>query len=151
MFISGFFKFNVRSCAVGVSLQLWPTSGCNISTEETRDLSGVRSLPLSPRTVSAAEKRTAVTPDTRTRLPASRRMSVGAARGLASSGQKPITEILHPLSAAEEPLSPGPDVTTVSVGGDKVGSAGDLPRPVRRFIKKQGMERGQLTQLNCIH
>ncbi|KAM4532323.1 sorting nexin-30 isoform 3-T3 [Fundulus diaphanus] len=38
-------------------------------------------------------------------------MSVGAPRGLASSGQKLITEILHPLSAAEEPPSPGPDVT----------------------------------------
>ncbi|MED6252084.1 Sorting nexin-30 [Ataeniobius toweri] len=38
-------------------------------------------------------------------------MSVGAPRGLASSGQKLITEILHPLSATEEPLSPGPDVT----------------------------------------
>lgn len=42
-------------------------------------------------------------------------MSVGAPKGLASSGQKPITEILHPLSAAEEPLS-----VTVNVGGDKV-------------------------------
>ncbi|KAK5878697.1 hypothetical protein CesoFtcFv8_024083 [Champsocephalus esox] len=39
-------------------------------------------------------------------------MSVGAPRALASSGQKPITEILHPLSAAEEPLS-------VTIGGDK--------------------------------
>ncbi|XP_074546199.1 sorting nexin-30 [Halichoeres trimaculatus] len=39
-------------------------------------------------------------------------MSVGAPRGLASSGQKPIAEILHPLSAAEEPLS-------VTVGGEK--------------------------------
>ncbi|XP_063745574.1 sorting nexin-30 isoform X3 [Eleginops maclovinus] len=39
-------------------------------------------------------------------------MSVGAPRALASSGQKPITEILHPLSAAEEPLS-------ATVGGDK--------------------------------
>ncbi|KAK5603736.1 hypothetical protein CRENBAI_001756 [Crenichthys baileyi] len=38
-------------------------------------------------------------------------MSVGGPRGLASSGQKLITEILHPLSATEEPLSPGPDVT----------------------------------------
>ena len=46
-------------------------------------------------------------------------MSVGAPRGLASSGQKPIAEILHPLSAAEEPLS-----VTVNVGEDKVGSAG---------------------------
>ncbi|KAM9424608.1 sorting nexin-30 [Pholidichthys leucotaenia] len=45
-------------------------------------------------------------------------MSVGAPRGLASSGQKPITEILHPLSAAEEPFSLGPDVT-VSAGGEK--------------------------------
>ncbi|XP_069560656.1 sorting nexin-30 [Brachyistius frenatus] len=45
-------------------------------------------------------------------------MSVGAPKGLASSGRKPITEILHPLSAAEEPLSPGPDVT-VTVEGDK--------------------------------
>lgn len=45
-------------------------------------------------------------------------MSAGAPRGLASSGQKPITEILHPLSAAEEALSPGPDVTG-TVGGDK--------------------------------
>lgn len=42
-------------------------------------------------------------------------MSVGAPRGLASSGQKPIAEIIHPLSAAEEPLS-----LSVSVGGDKV-------------------------------
>ncbi|XP_068609038.1 sorting nexin-30 [Brachionichthys hirsutus] len=32
-------------------------------------------------------------------------MSAGAPKGLASSGQKPIAEILHPLSAAEEPLS----------------------------------------------
>nr|XP_019968620.1 PREDICTED: sorting nexin-30-like [Paralichthys olivaceus] len=45
-------------------------------------------------------------------------MSAGAPRGLASSGQKPIAEIPHPLSAAEEPLSPGPDVTG-DVGGDK--------------------------------
>ncbi|XP_028319012.1 sorting nexin-30 [Gouania willdenowi] len=43
-------------------------------------------------------------------------MSVGAPRGLASSGQKPITEMLHPLSAAEEPLPPVPDV---SDRGDK--------------------------------
>ncbi|XP_033502503.1 sorting nexin-30 isoform X1 [Epinephelus lanceolatus] len=41
-------------------------------------------------------------------------MSVGAPRGLASSGQKPIAEILHPLSAAEEPHS-----VTVNIGGDK--------------------------------
>ncbi|KAI3361971.1 hypothetical protein L3Q82_012322 [Scortum barcoo] len=41
-------------------------------------------------------------------------MSAGAPRGLASSGQKPITEILHPLSAAEEPLT-----VPVSGGGDK--------------------------------
>lgn len=53
-------------------------------------------------------------------------MSISAPRGLASSGQKPITEILHPLSAAEEPLSPGPDVT-VSGGRDKVGSDGASP------------------------
>lgn len=60
-------------------------------------------------------------PDTRTRPPASRRMSVGAPRALASSGQKPITEILHPLSAAEEPLS-------VTVGGDKeVGLTNGTP------------------------
>ncbi|KAF7655505.1 hypothetical protein LDENG_00055000 [Lucifuga dentata] len=45
-------------------------------------------------------------------------MSVGAPRGLASSGQKPIAEILHPLSAAEETLSPALDVT-VSGGKDK--------------------------------
>ncbi|XP_027881133.1 sorting nexin-30 isoform X2 [Xiphophorus couchianus] len=45
-------------------------------------------------------------------------MSVGAPRGLASSGQKLITEILHPLSAAEEPLSPGQDVT-ISAEKDK--------------------------------
>ncbi|XP_078812292.1 sorting nexin-30 isoform X2 [Oryzias latipes] len=45
-------------------------------------------------------------------------MSVGTPRGLASSGQKPITEIPHPLSAAEESLSPGPDVS-ISPGGDK--------------------------------
>ncbi|XP_029300542.1 sorting nexin-30 isoform X1 [Cottoperca gobio] len=43
-------------------------------------------------------------------------MSVGAPRGLASSGQKPIAEILHPLSAAEEPLSVS---VTVNVEGDK--------------------------------
>ncbi|KAI4816424.1 sorting nexin-30 isoform X2 [Pseudochaenichthys georgianus] len=48
-------------------------------------------------------------------------MSVGAPRALASSGQKPITEILHPLSAAEEPLS-------VTVGGDKeVGLTNGTP------------------------
>ncbi|XP_061589431.1 sorting nexin-30 [Cololabis saira] len=35
---------------------------------------------------------------------------MAAARGLASSGQKPITEMLHPLSAAEEPRPPGPAV-----------------------------------------
>uniref|UniRef100_A0AAV2IX85 Sorting nexin-30 n=1 Tax=Knipowitschia caucasica TaxID=637954 RepID=A0AAV2IX85_KNICA len=45
-------------------------------------------------------------------------MSVGAPRGLASSGQKPITDIIHPLCAADEPLSPGPQVT-VSTGRDK--------------------------------
>ncbi|XP_076019782.1 sorting nexin-30 [Genypterus blacodes] len=45
-------------------------------------------------------------------------MSVGAPKGLASSGQKPIAEILHPLSAAEETLSPVLDVT-VSGGKDK--------------------------------
>ncbi|CAI5666553.1 unnamed protein product [Oreochromis niloticus] len=54
-------------------------------------------------------------------------MSISAPRGLASSGQKPITEILHPLSAAEEPLSPGPDVT-VSGGRDKeVGLTNGTP------------------------
>ncbi|XP_075885078.1 sorting nexin-30 [Nelusetta ayraudi] len=41
-------------------------------------------------------------------------MSAGAPRGLASSGQKPIAEIIHPLSAAEEPLS-----LVVNAGGDK--------------------------------
>lgn len=35
MFTSGSVWFNIRSCAVGVSWQLRPTSGCNISTEET--------------------------------------------------------------------------------------------------------------------
>ncbi|TNN86325.1 Sorting nexin-30 [Liparis tanakae] len=40
-------------------------------------------------------------------------MSVGAPRCLASSGQKPIAEILHPLSAAEEQLS-----VTATAGGD---------------------------------
>lgn len=143
MFTSGFFRFNVRSCAVSVSWQFRPTSGCNISsTEETLWLR-LRS-PL-----SAAENRRVVTLDTRPRLPASRRMSVGAPRGLASSGQKPITEILHPLSAAEEPISPGPDVT-VNVGGEKVGSAGAVPRPVRRFESNQVLERGRLTQLYSV-
>nr|XP_057920540.1 sorting nexin-30 [Doryrhamphus excisus] len=60
-------------------------------------------------------------------------MSVGAPRGLASSGQKHIAEILHPLSAAEEPLSPGPDVS-VTAGGDKEaglsnGTPVDTPSP----------------------
>ncbi len=73
-------------------------------------------------------------------------MSAGAPRGLASSGQKPIAEILHPLSAAEEPLS-----VTVNVGGDKVRSAGSVPRPVWRFENKQGMERGRLTKLSSAH
>ncbi|XP_049908537.1 sorting nexin-30 isoform X1 [Epinephelus moara] len=50
-------------------------------------------------------------------------MSVGAPRGLASSGQKPIAEILHPLSAAEEPHS-----VTVNIGGDKeVGLTNGTP------------------------
>lgn len=48
-------------------------------------------------------------------------MSAAAPRGLASSGQKPIAEIVHPLSAAEEPLS-----ITVNAGGDKVDSDGPL-------------------------
>ncbi|KAK7895387.1 hypothetical protein WMY93_020712 [Mugilogobius chulae] len=54
-------------------------------------------------------------------------MSVGVAaapKGLASSGQKPITEITHPLSAAaaEEPLSPGPQSTVNPPGAaDKEG------------------------------
>lgn len=82
----------------------------------------------------AAENRTAFTPVTRPRLPASCRMSVGAPRGLASSGQKPIAEILHPLSAAEEPL-----LVPVNVGGEKVGSAGAEPRPVHRSEHNQGM------------
>lgn len=70
MFTSGFVLFNFRSCAVGVSWQLWPTSGCNIATEET--VKGENSLPLSVVTVSAAENRTVVTPrypDTSSRLP----------------------------------------------------------------------------------
>ncbi|XP_074474949.1 sorting nexin-30 [Sebastes fasciatus] len=49
-------------------------------------------------------------------------MSVGAPKGLASSGMKPIAEILHPLSAAEEPLSgsgSGSVSGTGSVGEDK--------------------------------
>lgn len=66
-----------------------------------------------------AQNRTDVTPDTRPRLPVSCKMSAGAPRGLASSGQKPIAEIVHPLSAAEEPLS-----ITVSAGGDKVDPDG---------------------------
>lgn len=48
-------------------------------------------------------------------LPPACRMSSGAPRGLASSGQKPIAEIIHPLCAAEEPLSLG-----VNAVGDKV-------------------------------
>ncbi|XP_051906247.1 sorting nexin-30 [Hippocampus zosterae] len=60
-------------------------------------------------------------------------MNVGAQRGLASSGQKHIAEILHPLSAADESLSPGPDVT-VTAGGDKEaglsnGTPMDTPSP----------------------
>lgn len=44
-------------------------------------------------------------------------MSVSVPKGLASSGQKPITEITHPLSAAEEPLS----ISLIT--GDKVQSS----------------------------
>jgi len=66
-----------------------------------------------------------LSPNTWPHLPAFRRMSAGAPRCLASSGQKPIAEILHPLSAAEEQLS-----VSVAVGGDTVGSAGAVLRPV---------------------
>ncbi|XP_061554469.1 sorting nexin-30 isoform X1 [Phycodurus eques] len=60
-------------------------------------------------------------------------MSDGAQRGLASSGQKHIADILHPLSAAVEPLSPGQDVS-VTAGGDKEaglsnGTPVDTPSP----------------------
>lgn len=48
-------------------------------------------------------------------------MSVGVPKGLASSGQKPITEIPHPLSAAEEPLS-----IALNAGGEKVPSPGGV-------------------------
>ncbi|CAG04895.1 unnamed protein product, partial [Tetraodon nigroviridis] len=56
-------------------------------------------------------------------------MSVSAPRGLASSGQRAITEITHPLSAAEEPLS-----LPVSAGGDKEawltnGTPGEMSSP----------------------
>lgn len=54
-------------------------------------------------------------------------MSVGAPKGLASSGQKPITEILHPLSAAEEPLSPGPQVTVNAAGDKEAGLTNGTP------------------------
>ncbi|KAM9735310.1 sorting nexin-30 isoform 1-T1 [Menidia menidia] len=54
-------------------------------------------------------------------------MSVGTPKGLASSGQKPITEILHPLSATEEPLSPGPDVTINYTGDREVGLTNGAP------------------------
>lgn len=63
-------------------------------------------------------------------LPPSSRMSVGAPRGLASSGQKPIAEIIHPLSAAEEPLS-----LSVSVGGDKVTKKSACKTSERRELK----------------
>lgn len=77
-------------------------------------------------------------------------MSVGAPRGLASSGQKPITEILHPLSAAEEPpLSPGPDVT-VTVGGDKVGSAGAELRLGRWFDSNPRGDGGNTVNLHIL-
>lgn len=104
----------LRSCAVGLTWQFRPTNGCNIITEET--LNGGKNDTLCPN--QAAENRTDVTPDTRSRLSASFRMSVSAPKGLASSGQKPIAEIIHPLSAAEEPLS-----ITVNIGGDKVESS----------------------------
>lgn len=65
-----------------------------------------------------AEQQTVVGHVTQPRLPAFCRMSVSAPKGLASSGQKPITEITHPLSAAEEPLS-----ISVTAGGEKVQSA----------------------------
>ncbi|XP_077593423.1 sorting nexin-30 [Stigmatopora nigra] len=60
-------------------------------------------------------------------------MSIGAQRGLASSGQKHIAEILHPLSIADESLSSGPDVGVTS-GGDKDGglfngTVADTPSP----------------------
>ncbi|TNM91861.1 sorting nexin-30 [Takifugu rubripes] len=56
-------------------------------------------------------------------------MSVGVPKGLASSGQKPITEITHPLSAAEEPLS-----ISLSAGGEKEawlanGTPGEMSSP----------------------
>ncbi|XP_061732957.1 sorting nexin-30 [Nerophis ophidion] len=68
-------------------------------------------------------------------------MSVGAPRGLASSGQKHLGDIVHPLSAAEEPLSPGPHVSLtagpdvgVTLGGHKEaglsnGTPVDTPSP----------------------
>lgn len=66
-----------------------------------------------------AEQQTVVGHVPQPLLPAFCRMSVSAPKGLASSGQKPITEITHPLSAAEEPLS-----ISVNAGGEKVQPAG---------------------------
>ncbi|XP_061657134.1 sorting nexin-30 [Syngnathoides biaculeatus] len=54
-------------------------------------------------------------------------MSVGAQRGLASSGQKHIADILHPLSAADEPLSPGQDVSVSTVEDKETGLSNGTP------------------------
>lgn len=88
----------------------------NVGTEETLNGESASRRPHLP-----AEKQTVVGHVTQPRLPASCMMSVSAPKGLASSGQKPITEITHPLSAAEEPLS-----ISVNAGGEKVRSAGSF-------------------------
>lgn len=64
-------------------------------------------------------------------------MSISAPRGLASSGQKPITDIPHPLSAADEPLS-----IPVNAGGEKVHKAGGEGGPGR--AGPGGPDRGKL-------
>lgn len=50
-------------------------------------------------------------------------MSAGTPRSLASSGQKSIQDICHPLSAEESALSRSPDVLNPSGAGEKVRSA----------------------------
>lgn len=81
-----------------------------IGTKETLNGESASLWPHLP-----AQKQTVVGHVTQPRLPVFCMMSVSAPKGLASSGQKPITEITHPLSTAEEPLS-----ISVNAGGEKV-------------------------------
>lgn len=85
-----------------------------IGTKETLNGESASLWPHLP-----AQKQTVVGHVTQPRLPVYCMMSVSAPKGLASSGQKPITEITHPLSTAEEPLS-----ISVNAGGEKVSLLG---------------------------